>query len=112
MWCLVVLCRGHTGRVLEGIEAILGGLDLRFNGDKTRAIDAKEQGFKFLGFPVEVKKNPKTGKLFPLIIASKEAMVEIKVLSCRRNLRFFKEGIIRRLDELVRGGVGYFYYGN
>ncbi len=75
---LVVLCRGHTGRVLKGIEAILGGLDLRLNEDKTREIDEKKQSFKFLGLTVEVKKNPKTGKLFPLITPSKEAMVEIK----------------------------------
>jgi group II intron reverse transcriptase/maturase len=112
----VVLCQGHTERVLKGIEAILGGLDLSLNEEKTRKIDAKKQSFNFLGFTVEVKKNPKTGKLFPLITPSKEAMAEIKAeikaLTCRKNLRFSKEVLIGKLNALVRGWVGYFYYGN
>jgi len=112
----VVLCQGQTEGVLKGIETVLRGLDLSLNEEKTRKIDAKKQSFNFLGFTVEVKKNPKTGKLFPLITPSKEAMAEIKAeikaLTCRKNLRFSKEVLIGKLNALVRGWVGYFYYGN
>jgi RNA-directed DNA polymerase len=112
----VVLCQGQTERVLKGIKTILRGLELSLNEDKTRVIDAKEQRFHFLGFTLEVRKNPKTARMFPLITPSREAMAEIKAeikaLTCRNNLRLPKEVLIRKLNELVRGWTGYFYYGN
>lgn len=50
------------------------------------------------------------------VTPSREAMVEIKAevkaLTCRRNLCLPKEMVIRKLNEVVRGWVGYFYYGN
>ncbi|MEK7851505.1 MAG: group II intron maturase-specific domain-containing protein [Deltaproteobacteria bacterium] len=101
---------------MNGIKTVLRSLELSLNEDKTRVIDAKKQRFDFLGFTLEVKKNPKTGKMFPLITPSKEAMAEIKAeikaLTCRNNIRLPKEVLIRKLNELVRGWVGYFYYGN
>jgi RNA-directed DNA polymerase len=112
----VVLCQGQPERVLKGIGTILRGLELSLNEDKTRVIDAKKQPFDFLGFTLEIKKNLKTGKMFPLITPSKEAMAEIKsgikALTCRNNLRLPKEVVIGKLNELVRGWTGYFYYGN
>jgi group II intron reverse transcriptase/maturase len=112
----VVLCQGQPERVLKGIGTTLRGLELSLNEDKTRVIDAKKQPFDFLGFTLGIKKNPKTGKMFPLITPSKEAMAEIKseikALTCRNNLRLPKEVVIRKLNELVRGWTGYFYYGN
>jgi len=112
----VVLCQEQPERVLKGIKAILRGLELSLNEDKTRVIDAKKQRFHFLGFTLEVRKNPKTGKQFPLITPSREAMAgikaEIKALTCRKNLRLPKEVVIGKLNELVRGWTGYFYYGN
>jgi group II intron reverse transcriptase/maturase len=110
----VVLCQGHTERVLKGTKTILRGLELSLNEEKTRVIDARKQRFHFLGFTLEVKKNPKTGKMFPLITPSKASMAEIraeiKALTCRKTLGLPKEVVIRKLNELVRGWVGYFYY--
>ena len=37
---------------------------------------------------------------------------EIKALTCRRNLALPTEVVIEKLNELVRGWVGYFYYGH
>jgi len=112
----VVLCHGQTERVLKGIRAVLRGLELTLNEEKTRVLDAREEKFHFLGFTLEVKQNPKTGKKFPLITPSKAAMAEIraeiKALTCRKNLGLPKEVVIRKLNELVRGWVGYFYYAN
>ena len=112
----VVLCQGHTERVLKGTKTILRGLEVSLNEAKTRVIDARKQRFHFLGFTLEVKKNPKTGKMFPLITPSKASMAEIraeiKALTCRKTLGLPKEVVIRKLNELVRGWVGYFYYAN
>jgi len=112
----VVLCQGQTERVLKGVKTVLRDLQLSLNEEKTWVLDSRKESFHFLGFTLEVKKSPKTGKMFPLITPSKEAMAEIKAeikaLTCRQTLRLPKEVVIRRLNELVRGWVGYFYYGN
>lgn len=112
----VVLCRGNPERVLRGIKAVLGYLELKLNEEKTRVVDVRKESFKFLGFRIEVKRNPKTAKTFPLIRPSKESLksikAEIKALTCRKNLRLPKEVVIKKLNEVVRGWVVYFYYGN
>ena len=112
----VVLCQGQTERVLRGVKTVLKGLELSLNEEKTRVIDARKERFNFLGFTVESKRNPRTGKRFPLITPSREAMTEIKAeikaLTCRKNLKLPQEVMIRKLNELVRGWTGYFYYGN
>jgi len=112
----VVLCQGQTKKVLKGIKIVLKDLELSLNEDKTRVIDAKTERFNFLGFTVEARRNPKTGKRFPFITPSREATAEIKAeikaLTCRKNLGLPNEVIIRKLNEQVRGWVGYFYYGN
>jgi group II intron reverse transcriptase/maturase len=112
----VVLCKGNTERVLNGIEAVLGDLRLSLNKGKTKVLDARKESFNFLGFTIMVKENPSTGKKFPLIQPSKKALrhikMEIKNLTCRRNLVLPKEVVVNKLNEVVRGWVNYFYYGN
>lgn len=113
---VVVLCKGNTHRVLKGIERVLGYLELSLNEEKTKLVDAREESFTFLGFTIEVKRNPKTGKEFPLIRPSKKATehikAEIKSLTCRKNLALPKEVVVNKLNEVVRGWTNYFYYGH
>jgi RNA-directed DNA polymerase len=113
---LVVMCRGNAERILKGTGATLNKLGLSLNEEKTRVVDTWKERFDFLGFTVEMAKSPRTGKKFPLIRPSKKAMAqiqaEIKALTCRRTLGIPKERIIQKLNEAVRGWVGYFYYRN
>ncbi len=112
----VVLCQGHTGEIMRGVKMVLAGLRLRLNEEKTRVVDAREERFNFLGFTVQVVKHTRTGRSFPLICPSKKAQAkvkaEIKALACRRTLRLPTEIVLEKLNEFVRGWVGYFYYGN
>jgi RNA-directed DNA polymerase len=112
----VVASQGNTERVLKGIRAVLGHLGLSLNEAKTKVVDARKESFNFLGFTIQVKKSIKTGKRFPLIRPSKEALAEIKAeikaLTCRKTLHLPKEVVIKRLNEVVRGWAGYFYYKN
>jgi len=112
----VVLCRGNTQRVLGGIRVVLRGLELSLNEAKTRIVDARKERFNFLGFTIGVVKKPGTGKRFPLIRPSKKALAEIKAeikaLTCRQVLCLPTEVVVGKLNEVVRGWVGYFYYGN
>jgi group II intron reverse transcriptase/maturase len=112
----VVLCQSNTERVLRGIKIVLGDLELSLNEGKTKVVDARKGSFNFLGFTAEAKKNPKTGKTFSLIQPSKKALKhikeEIKDLTCRMNFALPTEIVIRKLNEVVRGWTGYYYYGN
>jgi group II intron reverse transcriptase/maturase len=112
----VVLCKGNTGRILTGIQAVLGDLGLTLNEEKTRVVNARKESFNFLGFTIKVKENPRTGKKFPLTIPSKKALrhirMEIKNLTCRKNLALPREVVVNKLNEVVRGWANYFHYGN
>ena len=112
----VVPGQRNTERVLRGIRTVLGHLGLSLNEAKTRVVDARKESFNFLGFTIQVKKSIKTGKRFPLIRPSKEALAEIKAeikaLTCRKTLHLPKEVVIKKLNEVVRGWTGYFYYKN
>jgi RNA-directed DNA polymerase len=113
---IVVLCPGETGRVLRGTEAVLGYLEVRLNPEKTKVVEATRESFDYLGFTTRLVKNPKTGRRFPLIRPSKESVkhikAEIRGLTCRRNLALPMEVAINKLNEIVRGWTGYFYYEN
>lgn len=112
----VVLSKGNTERILKGIKKVLGDLQLSLNEEKTKVVNAREESFNFLGFTIKVKENPVTGKKFPLIVPSKKAMrhikAEIKKLTCRQNSALPKEIVVSKVNEIVRGWVNYFYYGN
>jgi len=113
---LVALCRYNVHKTLGKMTDVLKTLGLSLNPDKTRILDAREEGFTFLGFTIQVKRSPQSGKAFPLIVPSKKAIShikkEIKEITTRKNLALPREAVIKKLNEMVRGWTGYFYYGN
>jgi hypothetical protein len=112
----VVLCKGNTERLLEGIQNVLGHLGLSLNAEKTRVLDSRQEGFNFLGFTIEVRRSPRTGRNFPHIRPSRKAQsrirAEIKKLTYRRTLALPTEEVLQKLNDAVRGWAGYFYYKN
>jgi RNA-directed DNA polymerase len=112
----VVLCKGNTERVLKGMKTVLGDLGLTLNEVKTKVVDAQQENFTFLGFSISLKRGRKSGRLFPLVEPSKKAMKhirsEIKQLTTEQYSAIPTEVVIQRVNEVVRGWVGYFYYGN
>jgi group II intron reverse transcriptase/maturase len=113
---LVILCRYNVHKTFDKMAEVLTNLGLTLNADKTRIVNAAEEGFTFLGFTCRVTRNPRTGKTFPLIVPSKKAMLhirkEIKEITIRKNLALPTDAIIKRLNQLVRGWVGYFRHRN
>ena len=109
----IALCgriKGHLesmGRPLRGSRREKG---------EPKGIWREEESFNFLGYTVQAVKHPETGKVFALIRPSHKAMAwvkaEVKALTCRETLGLPAEGVMGKLNELVRGWVGYFYYGN
>ncbi len=112
----VVLCRGNTDRILTGIKRVLHDLGLTLNEEKTRIVDARQESFDFLGFSIGMKRGLRTGKIYPHTEPSKKALKhirsEIKQLTTERYSATPTEVVIRRVNEVARGWVGYFRFGN
>jgi len=112
----VILCRGNTDRILKGVKLVLKDLGLTVNEEKTRVVDARQEMFQFLGFSIGMKRGRKTGKRYPHIEPSPKALkhvrAEIKQLTTERFSATPTEVVIRRVNEVARGWVGYFRYGN
>ena len=112
----VILCRGNTDRILKGVKLVLENLGLTLNEEKTRVVDAHQESFNFLGFSIGIKRGKKTGKMYPHTEPSKKAMKhirsEIKQLTTERFSATLTESVIRRVNEVARGWVGYFRFGN
>ena len=112
----VILCRGNTDRILKGVKRVFDDLGLTLNEEKTHVVDARQEMFHFLGFTIGMKRGRKTGKTYPHIEPSKKALKhirsEIKQLTTERYSAIPTEVVIRRVNEVARGWVGYFRYGN
>jgi len=112
----VVLCKGNTERILKGLEATFSDLGLTLNEEKTRVVDARQESFNFLGFSIQMRTGLKSGRPYPLTVPSKKALkhirAEIKQLTTERYSAIPTEAVIGKVNEVVRGWVGYFRYGN
>ena len=112
----VILCKGNADRILKGVKMVLEDLGLTLNEEKTRIVDASQESFNFLGFSIGMKRGWKTGRMYPHIEPSKKALkhirLEIKQLTTVRYSAIPTEIVIRRVNEVARGWVGYFRFGN
>lgn len=112
----VALCKGNADQILKGMKAVLSSLGLTLNEEKTRVVDAQRESFNFMSFTIAMREGVRTGRVFPLIVPSKKALkhirLEIKQLTTERYSSTPTEVVIQRVNEVVRGWVGYFYYGN
>jgi len=112
----VILCRGNADRILKGVKMVLRDLGLTLNEEKTRVVDARQESFNFLGFTIGMKRGRRTGRIYPHIEPSKKALKhirsEIKQMTTERYSAIQTEVVIQRVNEVARGWVGYFRYGN
>jgi RNA-directed DNA polymerase len=112
----VVVCKGNAERILEGMRIVLSDLGLTLNETKTRVVDVRHESFNFLGFTIAMRRGLRNGRKFLCTEPSKKALkhikAEIKKLTNAQNHAIPTEIVIRKVNEVVRGWVGYFHYGN
>jgi len=112
----VVLCRGNTERIRQEIGTVLTQLGLSLNEQKTKILDARQESFNFLGFTIKFTRSTRTGRVYPLVQASKKAVVgaraEIKYLTREACMIIPIEEVIKKLNRFARGWSNYFYYQN
>jgi len=117
----VVLCatKARAEEARDRAAAVLAGLGLQLNPDKTRIVRLTkgEQGFDFLGFhhrKVEAWRWP--GRFYMQRWPSKRAMASIKdkarQATDRRFVGYSLETAVQRLNPVLRGWGNYFRVGN
>ena len=112
----VILCRGNTPRILEGLKKVLSDLGLTLNEEKTRVVNARQEMFHFLGFAIGMKRGIRTGRTYSHVEPSRESLKrirsEIKQLTTERYKGIPTEDVIRNVNKVARGWVNYFHYRN
>lgn len=110
----VVLCRAQAAQVHAVVTDQLQALGLTLNAAKTRVLDARQQAFTFLGFTVRGVRNPRTGRLFPLIRPSADACQRLrdqgKALTTRDHLALPTAAVITAVNQVGRGWAGDFHF--
>jgi group II intron reverse transcriptase/maturase len=112
----VVLCRKQADAPLRMIHRLLGKMGLSLNAEKTRVVDVWRERIRFLGFEMGIQRSGRTGKPYPLVIPSKKARKRIKArltaLTTRSRVLVSPDDLIRQINPLLRGWMGYFHYRN
>jgi group II intron reverse transcriptase/maturase len=114
---IVILCRkGKSGEAMAMLRQILTRLELTLNGAKTKVVDAYAGEFDFLGFTAWMGRGIKTGKYYPHIQPSKKAeqKVENRITELTKRERTIMplEWVVKEVNTMLRGWVGYFHYRN
>ena len=114
---IVILCRkGKSGEAMAILRQILTRLELTLNGAKTKVVDAYAGKFDFLGFTAWMGRGRKTGKYYPHIQPSKKAEQKVKdritELTKRERTIMPLEWVVKEVNTMLRGWVGYFHYRN
>jgi len=112
----VILCRYGTERPMAVLKTVLERLDLQLNPAKTQVVDAREQGFDFLGFHIAWRSSRRSGKGYPHVEPSPRAEQRIKdrvkELTARRRTPVSLTDMIGEVNQALRGWSGYFHYRN
>ena len=113
---MVVLCRKGTEQPMAVLRQILTRMGLTLNEAKTRIVDVYQGKFDFLGFEIWMAKSDRTGKFYPHVQPSKKSLKTIKDhitrLTARTRTMVPLDLLIKEVNAVVRGWVGYFHLRN
>ena len=113
---VVVLCKGKIDAPLARIQYVLDRLDLTLNETKTHIVDARQEGFNFLGFEMKVCTSWRTGNRYANVCPSPKSLAKIKKritqLTARNRTVFPLDGIVGNVNVTLRGWTNYFHYRN
>ena len=110
----VVLCRrGQGAEMHRRLKKWLEARKLKLNEEKTRIVDFERESFEFLGFRLSWRKS-RRGKSYPHCEPSPKSCGKLLAAVREETERntFWKdpETVVARINERVRGWIGYFDY--
>jgi group II intron reverse transcriptase/maturase len=113
---VILLRPGRGARALAALRAICERLSLTLSEEKTRVVDARREGFQFLGFALQKVRNPKTGKWFPRIVpapkSEKRLHERLREITSRWRGKRPATEIVEEMSSVLRGWGQYFHFGN
>lgn len=113
---VIMLRPGRGQAAMEQLEGVCMRLDLTLSREKTRVVEAKKEGFEFLGFEVQKVRNPKNGKWWPRVRPSAKSLGRVRdklrVLLNRKTRTRPVMDVIGDANALLRGWGGYFHFGH
>ena len=112
----VILCRRGQGNALLGrLQTWLGRRGLTLNEEKTRLVDLRQEGIKFLGFHLGQRRGF-SGKVYlhvePHAQSLKKLRAVVRTRLERRTLGQPEAEVIGGLNRTLKGWAGYFRFGN
>lgn len=112
----VVMCRRDTEQAMKTIRHAVTRLGLTLNEKKTLVVDTNKESFTFLGFEIRMRKSRRTGRSYANVQPSKKSLKSIRsrvTEYTQRELTAIEiDDIIKRVNTVLRGWVGYFHYRN
>ena len=112
----VILTRPGQGMELMGrLKRWLEAHDLTLNETKTRTLDVRAEGFKFLGFGVSWRQG-KSGRNYPHVEPHPQSQTKLRD-KLRDKLNHWTlwraaDEVIPEMNRILRGWGGYFHYAN
>jgi len=112
----VILSRPGQGSELQArLQRWLDRHGLKLNEEKTRLLDVRQEGFKFLGFGVSWRQG-KSGRGYPHMEPHPKSQTKLRD-KIREKLNHWTlwhaaDEVIPELNRLLKGWGGYFHYAN
>jgi group II intron reverse transcriptase/maturase len=113
----VILSRPGQGAELRArLERWLTAHGLTLNETKTRTLDVRAEGFKFLGFGVSWRRSRRTGRQYPHVEPHAKSQMKLRE-KLREKLNHWTlwrsaEEVVPEVNRLLKGWGGYFHYAN
>jgi len=113
----VILSRpGQGAELLVRLKRWLAVHGLTLNETKTRTLDVRAEGFKFLGFGVSWRRSRRTGRHYPHVEPHPKSQMKLRE-KLREKLNHWTlwrsaEEVVPEVNRLLKGWGGYFHYAN
>jgi RNA-directed DNA polymerase len=112
----VICCRGRADQALAAMRDMMGKLRLTVHETKTRLCRGPDEPFDFLGYTFERLYSPRTGGAYIGARPSDKKLQELcrklsEQTSWGRWWWLDEEGMVGRLNRLLRGWANYFCFG-
>lgn len=112
----VILCRSGQGTdLMKRLKGWLEHRGLTLNTEKTRLVNSRKEGFKFLGYSVSRRRN-RWGQMYVHVEPHEKSRQKlrnaVRLQLNRGTHRQSEEEIIQRLNRTLKGWAGYFRFRN
>jgi group II intron reverse transcriptase/maturase len=112
----VILARPGQGKgLLERLQGWLTRRGLVLNEKKTRLVDIRQEGIKFLGFALSWRRG-RSGRSYPHVEPHPKSLLKlreaIREILNHRTLWRSTEELMTRVNRRLKGWAGYFHYAN